>query len=54
MLGNDAEELWLRRNCAESLGYALPPHAPARTAIVALEALTQALATAQPDEEHFE
>jgi HEAT repeat protein len=54
VLGNDAEELWLRRNCAESLGYALPPHASARTAMVALDALTQALATAQPDEEHFE
>jgi hypothetical protein len=55
VLVDDAEEsVWLRRNCAESLGYALPPSAPAGTAVVAVAALTQALAMEQPDEEEYE
>lgn len=37
-------ETWLRRNCAESLGYVLPPTAPLTAAAEAVPALLQALA----------
>ena len=42
-LANEDEAIWLRRNCAESIGYVLSPAAPDAAAALCVGALTQAL-----------
>ena len=54
VLANEDEEIWVRRNCAESLGYVISPDAPAAVARPGVHALMQALKRDEEEHEQLE